>query len=393
MSGFALSEGLRQQRTTGLYRSRTTVASAQRPEVTVDGRRYLVFSSNNYLGLADHPKVIARFQQAANEYGVGSGASHLIIGHSKAHQALEEALAALTGRDRALLFGNGYMANLGAMAALTGREDSIFQDRLNHASLLDAAQLSGARWRRFRHKNHDHLVNLLAKSTARNTLIVTDGVFSMDGDRADLHGLSSIAEQHNAWLMVDDAHGIGVLGKNGGGSAEHLGLTQQHLPILMGTLGKAFGTYGAFIAGSDALIESLIQFARTYIYTTALPPAIAEATRASLQIIQQEPWRREHLKELIRFFRHSCEQLGIALMPSETPIQPLLTGSVAETLAVSEALAEQGILVSAIRPPTVPKGESRLRIALSAAHTKTQVEQLVNALDTVINHPSHQQKR
>ncbi len=389
MTCFSLSRGLQHQRMAGLYRSRITVASPQRPEIIVDGRRYLAFCSNNYLGLADHPKVIARFQQAANEYGTGSGASHLIIGHSKAHHALEEELAEFTGRDRALLFGSGYMANLGVMVALLGRKDGIFGDRLNHASLLDAARLSGAHCRRFRHKNHNHLIHLLEKSAAQHKLIATDGVFSMDGDMADLHALSSLAEQHSAWLMVDDAHGIGVLGKNGGGSAEHFGLSQQQLPVLMGTLGKAFGTYGAFIAGSETLIESLIQFARTYIYTTALPPAIAEATRASLQIIQQEQWRREHLNRLIQFFRHGCEQLGISLMSSETPIQPLLTGSVAETTAISDALAEQGIRVTAIRPPTVPKGESRLRIALSAAHTKTQVEQLLDALDTAINNPSH----
>ncbi len=376
----ALTIELEQRRAANLYRSRKLLQSPQAPQVSVDGKHYLSFCSNDYLGLANHPDLIAAFKQAANQYGVGSGASHLVAGHSSEHHALEEELATFTGRQRALLFSTGYMANLGAITALVGQGDAVFEDRLNHASLLDAGLLSGARFQRFVHNDLANLKTRLEKTEAQRKLIVVDGVFSMDGDMAPLSQLAQLAHEQNAWLMVDDAHGFGCLGKTGAGSAEHFGLDQNALPILMGTLGKAAGSAGAFIAGSDALIEYLIQFARPYIYTTAMPPAVAAATRVSLYLIQTESWRREQLQSLIAQFRAGASQLGLQLMDSVSPIQPIVLGSEAKALAFAQKLAERGILIIPIRPPTVPAGSSRLRVTFSAAHTSEQVDQLLAAL-------------
>ncbi len=376
----ALTIELEQRRTANLYRSRKLLQSPQSPQVTVDGKHYLSFCSNDYLGLANHPQLIAAFKQAADHLGVGSGASHLVAGHSSEHHALEEELAAFTGRSRALLFSTGYMANLGAITALVGRGDAVFEDRLNHASLLDAGLLSGARFQRFVHNDLANLKTRLEKTEAQRKLIVVDGVFSMDGDMAPLTQLAQLAHEQNAWLMVDDAHGFGCLGNTGAGSAEHFDLDQNALPILMGTLGKAAGSAGAFIAGSEALIEYLIQFARPYIYTTAMPPAVAAATRVSLRLIQTETWRREQLQSLIAQFRAGASQLGLELMDSASPIQPIVLGSEAKALAFAQKLAERGILIVAIRPPTVPTGSSRLRVTFSAAHTSEQVDQLLAAL-------------
>ncbi len=340
----------------------------------------LAFCSNDYLGLAAHPEVRAAFQRGAERYGVGSGAAHLISGHSRAHHALEEELAAFTGRPRALLFSTGYMANLGLVSALMGRGDQLFEDRLNHASLIDAAQLSRARLRRYAHGDMSVLGDQLDQAPVGERMILTDGVFSMDGDLAPLPELAALARRHRAWLMVDDAHGLGVLGESGAGSLEHFGLGSAQVPILMGTLGKALGGFGAFVAGSDDLIETLIQQARSYIYTTAPPPALAEAVRASLRLVRDEPWRRERLGQLVARFRAGTAKLGLPLMTSTTPIQPLLAGSAERALAWSRQLEEQGILVTAIRPPTVPEGSARLRITLSAAHSDDQLERLLAAL-------------
>ena len=380
MAGFDFSQILRQRKQAGLYRSRITLESRQAPEVWCNGKKHLAFCSNNYLGLADHPKIISTFQQAANKYGTGGGASHLVIGHQHPHHQLEEELAAFTGRERALLFGSGYMANLGVITAILGRSDGLFLDRFNHASLVDAGLLSRAKLQRFRHLDSQHLEALIQGSSADQKLIATDGVFSMDGDMAPLSELADIADRYNACLMVDDAHGFGYLGHNGGGVAESFSLSQDRLPILMGTLSKAFGLYGAFVAGSHELIETLIQYARSYIYTTSLPPAVAEAGRVSLQIVQQDSWRREHLKQLIDYFRQGCAALDIRLMSSETPIQPLLVGSASKAVAMSNTLAKQGILVTAIRPPTVPVNTARLRFSFSAAHTKGHIDRLLEAL-------------
>jgi len=339
-----------------------------------------VFCSNDYLGLAADPRLADAVRRGVSRYGVGSGAAHLICGHSRAHHALEEELAEFTGRERALLFSTGYMANLGVLTALLGRSDRLFEDRLNHASLLDGGLLARARMQRYPHADVRALAGLLGGAEGQHLMIATDGVFSMDGDVAPLADLAAVAADHGAMLMVDDAHGIGVLGPQGRGSLAAAGLDQTQVPILMGTLGKALGTAGAFIAGPEELIEALIQFARPYVYTTAMPPAIAEATRTSLQIAAEEEWRRERLVGLVQRFRHGAERIGLKLLPSDTPIQPIMVGDSRLATDWAEALQRQGILVAAIRPPTVPGGGARLRVTLSAAHRPAQVEALLEVL-------------
>jgi 8-amino-7-oxononanoate synthase len=364
----------------GLYRSRRVIDSPQGINLQIDGRSVVNFCSNDYLGLAIHPTVVSAFKAAVDHYGVGSGSAHLICGHSTAHHMLEEELAVFTGRERALLFSTGYMANLGVISALLGRSDTVFEDRLNHASLLDGGLMSGAKFKRYAHADVDNLTFHLKQVTG-SKLIVTDGVFSMDGDFAPLKTLALAAKDNDAWLMVDDAHGLGVIGNHGGGLLEHDGLTQRDVPILMGTLGKGFGTFGAFIAGSDVLIETLIQKARTYIYTTALPAAVAEATRASLKIVIAENWRRDKLKALADRFRLGAGQLGFQLLASTSAIQPIIIGDSQRAVDISNSLLNAGFLVSAIRPPTVPKGSARLRVTFSALHEEFQVDQLLDALD------------
>ena len=375
-----LRQALQQREAAHLYRGRRTVDGPQQPRMIIDGRAVLSFCSNDYLGLANHPTVIEAFKRGADTYGVGSGAAHLVNGHSRAHHALEEELATFTGRERALLFSTGYMANLGIAAALVGRSDAIFEDRLNHASLLDAGLLSGARFIRYPHADAGALEKKLQEREQGEKLVLTDGVFSMDGDIAPVAELARIAKAHDAWFMVDDAHGLGVLGNTGRGTLEAAGLSQDDAPILMGTLGKGLGTAGAFVAGGEDLIEYLIQTARTYIYTTAQPPAVAEATRAALKLVDAEPWRREKLHGLVTRFRQGAIQLGLELMDSPTPIQPIVVGDNETALAMSEALWEQGILVTAIRPPTVPAGTARLRVTLSAAHDNGDVDELLGRL-------------
>ena len=376
---FDLASRLAARRAEHLYRRRPLLQSPQQPEVVVDGQRLLAFCSNDYLGLASHPKVIAAMREGAQRWGVGGGSSHLVMGHSTPHHALEEALAAFTGRPRVLLFSTGYMANLAAVTALVGRGDTVLEDRLNHASLLDAGLLSGARFSRYLHNDAVSLAKRLDKA-AGNTLVVTDGVFSMDGDLADLPALCAEAKRRGAWMMVDDAHGFGALGATGGGIVEQFGLGLEEVPVLVGTLGKAFGTAGAFVAGSEELIETLIQFARPYIYTTSQPPAVACATLKSLELLRSEGWRREHLNRLIARFRQGAAELGLTLMDSPTPIQPILVGNSERALRLSAMLRERGLLVGAIRPPTVPAGSARLRVTLSAAHSVAQVERLLDIL-------------
>jgi 8-amino-7-oxononanoate synthase len=383
MSFDDLSTELDLRKEQALYRCRRTLQTPQQPIVQVDGREYLAFCSNDYLGLANHPEVIKSFQTAANKYGVGGGASHLVNGHSQAHHELEEALAEFTGRPKALLFSTGYMANIGAVNALLGKQDAVFQDRLNHASLLDAGLLSGARFQRYLHNDSESLDKKLAKTEARRKLVVTDGVFSMDGDLAELPELSSVCKKHDAWLMVDDAHGFGCLGESGGGCAEHFSMPADDLQVLVGTLGKGFGTAGAFVAGSEVLIETLVQHARTYIYTTSMPPAVAAATLTSLRLLQEDTWRREKLTQLIKQFRYGCQELGLTLMDSPTPIQPIMIGESDKAMQISKALEDDGIFISAIRPPTVPQGSARLRVTLSASHTEQQVERLLQSLEKV----------
>ncbi|AHL77085.1 8-amino-7-oxononanoate synthase [Stutzerimonas stutzeri] len=376
---FDLQSRLVERRAAHLYRHRPLLDTPQQPEVTVDGEPLLAFCSNDYLGLASHPEVIRAMQQGAERWGVGGGASHLVMGHSTPHHQLEEALAEFTGRPRALLFSTGYMANLAAVTALVGQGDTVLEDRINHASLLDAGLLSGARFSRYLHNDPASLAKRLEKATG-NILVVTDGVFSMDGDLADLPALCATAKARNAWVMVDDAHGFGPLGANGGGIVEHFGLGIDDVPVLVGTLGKAFGTAGAFVAGSEELIETLIQFARPYIYTTSQPPAVACATLKSLELLRSEAWRRDHLNRLIARFRQGAAEIGLTLMDSPTPIQPILVGSSERALKLSAALRERGILVGAIRPPTVPAGSARLRVTFSASHSEAQVERLLDIL-------------
>jgi len=378
-----LQGALDERRQQHLYRQRSNLNSRCAATIMVDGKSQHNFCSNDYLGLAGHPDIAKALQQGADQYGTGSGASHLISGHSQAHEQLEQELAEFTGRPRALLFSTGYMANMGAISALLGRRDLVLQDRLNHASLLDGGLLSRADLQRYKHANTEDLATRLSASNAERKLVVTDGVFSMDGDVAPLPEISALAAEHNAWLMVDDAHGVGVLGATGAGIVEQQNLSIEQVPILMGTLGKSFGTFGAFVAGSEALIETLIQFARSYIYTTALPPSIACATSASLKIVQEEQWRRDYLNLLVKRFRAGGQQIGLQLMASDTPIQPVLINDDLRVSEISQQLREKGVMVGAIRPPTVPKGSGRLRICLSAAHSEQQVDQLLEALESV----------
>ncbi|TAN52056.1 MAG: 8-amino-7-oxononanoate synthase [Methylococcaceae bacterium] len=378
-----LAAGLLARAEQGLYRRREVLESPQGALVRRGGREFLNFCSNDYLGLANHPDVVQAFKRGVDHWGVGGGASHLVCGHTRAHHALEEELAAFVGRERALLFSTGYMANLGVITALLGRGDSVLEDRFNHASLVDGGRLSGARFSRYAHADPEALSAKSSGCDAGRTLVVSDGVFSMDGDLAPLPDLVRLARAGGAWLMVDDAHGLGVLGASGGGVLAHFGLSQDDVPVLVGTLGKAFGTFGAFVAGGDALIETLIQQARTYLYTTSLPPALAEATRAALQRVRGDGWRREKLHALVARFRAGAEALGLSVMPSATPIQPVLVGGNETAVQMSAKLAELGVWVTAIRPPTVPAGTARLRITLSAAHEEQHVDRLLEALAEV----------
>lgn len=381
-----LAARLAEQAAAGRARRRRTVTAraAGGVHVTVEGRDCIAFCSNDYLGLADHPRVVAAFIAAAQRWGVGSGASHLVSGHDSEHHALEEELAAFVRRPRALLFSTGYMANLAVASVLVGRGDHVIEDRLNHASLLDAGLASGARFARYAHGDVAALRSKLRRAGAAGQLLVmTDGVFSMDGDVAPLREIAAACRAADASLLVDDAHGFGVLGATGAGSVEDAGLTVADVPLLMCTLGKAIGTFGAFVAGSEVLIESLLQRARTYIYTTALPPAVAAATRAALRVLRDEPERRERVRAHAARFQAGVRALGLQAMPSTTPIQPLLAGDEAAAVAASDALFESGIWVPAIRPPTVPAGTSRLRFTFSASHTDAEVDQLLDALRTL----------
>lgn len=374
-----LQTQLDERRAQQLLRQPLTFHSPQGSLLETDGQKLLNFSSNDYLGLAADPRVQEAFIQGARRWGVGSGASHLVCGHFGPHEELEQRLAAWTGRPAALLFTSGYQANLAAIQTLFRAGDRVFQDYLNHASLLDAGLASGARFQRYRHLSMSHLATLLQKPSSGRTLVVSDSVFSMDGDQADLEALTQLCAQHSSWLLIDDAHGLGVLGSRGEGSAgEKYPASQVHL--YMGTLGKALGTAGAFIAGETVVIDYLRQFARTHIYTTAQPPALACATLRSLSLLEEEPERREHLFALIQYFRQEAKRIELPLLPSQTPIQPLLLGTSELAVHWSQQLREAGFLVVAIRPPTVPVGKARLRVTLTAGHSYAEVDQLLEQL-------------
>jgi 8-amino-7-oxononanoate synthase len=375
----ALAVELAELESRGLWRERRTLQGPTAAHVRVNGREYLAFCSNDYLGLASHPALVRAAQEGCARYGVGAGASHLILGHSAAHHVLEKALARFVALPRALAFSTGYMANIGVVTALTGRGDAVFADRLNHASLNDACLLSRAEFRRYPHGDLDALERALAATRARRKLIVTDAVFSMDGDIAPVRDLAALAERFDAWLLLDDAHGFGVLGEGGRGILSHCGIASPRV-IYMATLGKAAGVFGAFVAGPGALVETLLQRARSYIYTTASPPLLAHALLEGLRLIETEQWRREHLAGLVCRLKTGLAAHRWRLMASPTAIQPMVIGGNAEALAASERLARRGILVPAIRPPTVPQGSARLRISLSAGHSTEDVDRLVAAL-------------
>lgn len=376
---------LAERRQHNLMRRTITLDSAQNPHTRINNQAYTAFCSNDYLGLADHPDVIQALQLGALKYGVGGGSSHLVCGHLAPHQALEDALADWLGYDRVMLFSTGYMANLGVISALADKNRPVLQDKLNHASLIDGAMLAQASLRRYLHGDVVSAERLLAKS-ATPGLLVTDGVFSMDGDVAPLLELSRLARQHEWMFMVDDAHGLGCLGEQGKGCLSLSGLNANSLPILVGTFGKAFGTAGAFVATSHDYAEYLTQFARPYVYTTSMSPAIASATLASLQIIQSAEGqdRRERLARHIEYFRQRVQSLPVELMPSNTAIQPIIVGDSKAALDISEQLKTLGIWCTAIRPPTVPVGRARLRITLSAAHSDNDLVLLCDSLEKVL---------
>jgi 8-amino-7-oxononanoate synthase len=383
----ALDEKKKQHR----YRARRITKSPQQIEMIIDDKNVISFCSNDYLGLANHPQITQAAIDGIKTYGVGSGSAHLVNGHSIAHHLLEIELAEFTGYPRAILFSTGYMANLGLCQALVEKGDYVFEDRLNHASLIDGGLISGARLQRYLHNDVSSLKQKIEKARTRSEnktsekLVLTDGVFSMDGDIAELPALTKLCIKNNSWLMVDDAHGFGTLGETGKGCLQHFSLNNTDVPVYMATLGKAIGTAGAFVAGSEELIETIIQKARTYIYTTAMPAAIAEATRCSLQMVQNEPRHLNNLNNNISYFRSCCAELELPIEDSQTAIQPMIIGDDYETLQISKELFKNGFLVTAIRPPTVPEGTSRLRITLSAKHTHEHIDQLVDVLNQLLN--------
>jgi 8-amino-7-oxononanoate synthase len=375
----ALQSELNERATLGLLRGRHTVQSPQAPHIMVDGKSYLSFCSNDYLGLANHPQLIAALQQGAQQHGVGAGSAHLVSGHGATHHQLENELAIFVCKPAALLFSTGYMANLGVVQALVGKGDTVFADKLNHASLNDAMQLSRAAVKRYRHNDMTQLAQMLEQAKSGRKLVITDAVFSMDGDLAPLPELLVLCEQHDAWLLIDDAHGFGVLGEQGRGSLAHFGIASPRI-IYMATLGKAAGVFGAFVAAEQVVIDTLINHARSYVYTTATPPALASALLESLQLIANGDELRGHLQHLIAQLRSGLRSLTWSVMPSATAIQPLLVGGNQAVLNLSAGLRERGIWVAAIRPPTVPQGTARLRITLSAAHGAADVTRLTGAL-------------
>lgn len=376
------ASALETRRRDGLLRKTRVVTSPQSPRLQVDGRELLAFCSNDYLGLANDPALGAAAASAVQRYGVGAGASHLISGHMQPHAALEAELAEFVAMPRALLFSTGYMANLAVAPALLGRSDEVFADRLNHASLNDACILSRAKLTRFAHSDIAALQKLLSQSMARTKLIVTDAVFSMDGDIADVPALVALAERYDALLLLDDAHGFGVLGKKGKGTLAHFGSASPHV-VYMATLGKAFGVCGAFVAGQSVVLDTLIQQAHSYVYTTALPPFIAETLRKSVALVAAADRRRMHLNALIARLKKTLQLKRWRLMTSQTPIQPIVVGSNSDVLAAAAELEARAIWVPAIRPPTVPKNSARLRISLSAAHSLHDVDRLVHTLHEI----------
>lgn len=376
----ALQKALDQRKADGLLRQRRLLDSPQAETIVTGDQQYISFCSNDYLGLANHPALIASMQQAAGEAGVGSGASNLITGHHRYHDELEQQLAKFVDMPAAMLFSTGYMANIGVLGALAGRGDAIFADKLNHACLNDGSYYSMADFHRFPHNDVAALERLLAKSQAKRKIIAVDAVFSMDGDLAPLQIYLDLCEQYDAYLYVDDAHGFGVLGELGQGSLNHLHLKSPRI-IMMATLGKAAGVAGAFVAGEKVVIDYLIQTAKSYVYSTPAPPALSATLSTSLALIAEGDALRKQLQQLMHVLKSNLALKKWQLMPSETAVQPLLVGGNHAVVKVSEFLQQHQILVPAIRPPTVPKNTARLRISLSAAHSEADVLTLAQAIN------------
>lgn len=370
-------KSLNQHKQKGLYRQRKVLQRLSGTQRCYNGKNFYSFSSNDYLGLAKHPAVIKSFKEAVDRYGVGSGSSHFLGAYNRFHQELELGLAEFLNFPKVLVFSTGYMANLGILGSLLPRRAGLFADKLSHASLIDGAKLSAALFKRYPHNNLISLEKHLTQSTAKHKFIITEGVFSMDGDIALLPSLTEIAQKFSSTLLVDDAHGIGVLGKNGAGISEHFNCKPD---ILSGGFGKAFGCFGGFVAANEVIIENLIQFARPYMYTTALPPALAKAAHTSLLLLQTESWRREKLQNLIRHFKKMAKHLDLPVLPSDTPIQPILVKNNEQTMALARYLLQNGILVNAIRPPTVPENACRLRISLSTLHSENEINRLLEQI-------------
>lgn len=383
-----LQARLRERQSHQLLRQRLTNQTAQSTSIQIEGQSFLNFSSNDYLGLANHPKMLEAITKATQKYGAGSGASHLVIGHSTLHEELEHQVAEFLDVESAVLFSSGFMANYGVLTALFDKNDWIIQDKLNHASLIDGGLASAATMSRFGHADTDSLKRQLQKASEKNAearLVVTDGVFSMDGDIAPLDRMLKLIQDHKAHLMVDDAHGFGVLGQTGRGSLEHFGRAVSDADIYMATFGKALGGYGAFVAGSKWLIDSLVQFSRSYIYTTALPASVAAMNLCGLDLIRQETSRRDDLAANIAYFKKVAAQAELPLMPSDTAIQPIMIGSNKTVTNISQDLKELGILLVAIRPPTVPDKSARLRVTLNAEHSHQQIDKLVDCVKQSLN--------
>ncbi|MCH9770524.1 MAG: 8-amino-7-oxononanoate synthase [Gammaproteobacteria bacterium] len=376
----ALKQRLDNYHQAGLYRSRWPLNAAQGVKTVCEQKACVNFCSNDYLNLANHPDLIQALKQGADHYGVGSGASHMVSGHSEIHSEVETAFAKFLKRERAILFSNGYMANLGVLDALLTKDDAVFSDKYCHASILDGIRLSDAQHYRYRHLDSAHLKRRLRDYKADKKLIVSDAVFSMQGDIANADELANLALRNNALLMLDDAHGIGVLGENGGGICEHYELDAKAVPILVCPLGKAFGVAGAVVAGSYELIESLLQFARSYIYHTAMPPAIAAAILASLNLVKTEAWRRVQLRKVIEYFRTQALQLGLNLSDSVTPIQTILVPDSELAMQLADYLKQRGFLLRVMRPPTVPSQQTCLRVTLSCEHQPKQIDALLTTL-------------
>jgi 8-amino-7-oxononanoate synthase len=385
-----LAEEKAQRLAQSLWRQKQPLDSAQSTRVLLQGQWLHNFCSNDYLGLANDDELKHCAQQAITRDGVGAGSAALVCGHHREHQALQEELASWLGVEAVMLFGSGYMANMGVLTALLGKGDAVFQDRLNHASLLDGGLASGAKQQRYAHNDGADLQRRLATSKARRSLVASDGVFSMDGDVASVPQLVEVCAQHSALLLLDEAHALGVIGVGGRGTVSAAGLGPDAVALRIGTLGKAFGGYGAFVAGPKSLVEMIQQLARPAIYTTALPPAWAATMRKSLQLVESQDWRRQHLNQLINRLRSGLLQQGWALLPSSTPIQPVLVGSAQRALALAQALRQRGFLVSAIRPPTVPVGTARLRITLSAGHDQQSVDELLEVMADLVDHFKHE---